>query len=350
MRRCLVVLAVGCNFSAGEVHDAPAGGEPGPPSDTNIVFVTSNAVIPGMIGGLAQADAFCQTSAQDAQLPGRYVAWLSTNTTNAVSRLANARGWVRVDGRPVVDTVGDLIAGHIWYPPLLDEHGIADPSAAFAMATATAGDGTRTGETCSDYTAGGGTITAGRADGATERWTNAGAAVGCDSPVHLYCFGVDHATGVMVMPAPGRRAFVSNEALMLASIQGADQQCASEAASVGLPGNFVAALATTAASVTSRVGGGPWVRVDGVAIGRLDALLAPLNVTVNGAYVSAQVWTGATGPDQPGTPESTCADWATTSTIGLVGDAARSSGVAFDAGDASCATPLSFYCLDADPQ
>jgi hypothetical protein len=347
MRRCLIVFAVGCNFSAGQVHDAPAGSEPAPPIDANIVFVTSNTVIVGMLGGLDAADAFCQMSAQAAQLPGRYVAWLSTTRTNAATRLANARGWVRLDGKPVVDTVDDLVAGHILYPPLLDEHGVSDPSAAFEVATATAGSGMRMGETCNDYTAEAGAITIGRADGTTERWTNVNAGVGCSSAVHLYCFGVDRANRVAVTPAPGSRAFVSNEALTLASIQGADQQCASEAMSAALPGVFVAGLATTTESVSSHVGVGPWVRVDGVAIGKLDALLAPLNVTAQGQYVSTQVWTGATGPNQMGTPASTCADWASSSGSGLIGDTARSSGFAFGDGSVPCTTLLPVYCLES---
>jgi len=74
-------------------------------SAKNIVFVTSTLSTPGNIGSLAAADAICTARAQAAALPGAYVAWLSSTVTSAKARLGSARGWVRVDGMPVADTV-----------------------------------------------------------------------------------------------------------------------------------------------------------------------------------------------------------------------------------------------------
>jgi hypothetical protein len=60
--------------------------------NANFVFVTSRAYT-GNLGGLAGADAICQTHAAEAGLPGTYVAWLATSTVTAPSRLAPARGF-----------------------------------------------------------------------------------------------------------------------------------------------------------------------------------------------------------------------------------------------------------------
>ena len=336
MRGCLIVLAVGCNFTAGEVHDT--GDAP------NIMFVTSNTVVAAMLGGLDGADRFCQTSAHDAKLPGTYRAWLSTTTTNARDRLTGASGWVRVDGKPFVDTVDDLVAGRMFYPPRLDENGGDDPTGAFQVATGTAGNGGRSSETCDDYTAQVGSVTIGKADGTTERWTNANAALGCAGAVHLYCFGIDRAAHVTVTPASGKRAFVTDASFGLGGVLGADQLCQTEAAP--LSGTFVAAIATSTEPASSRIGSAPLVRLDGVAIGTLDAPLAPLNVTPARHYVTSRVWTGAPTPEELGSDASTCKDWTSSALSGTAGDVARSNAVSFDDGAQPCANQASLYCLE----
>lgn len=62
------------------------------------------------------SDGYCSSVAADAGLPGQYLAWLSTTTTNAISKLGGANGWVRTDGRPSANTQADLAAGRIFYP------------------------------------------------------------------------------------------------------------------------------------------------------------------------------------------------------------------------------------------
>jgi hypothetical protein len=184
---------------------------------------------------------------------------------------------MRRDGKPFVDTVDDLVAGRIFYPPRLDENGVDDATGALEIATATAGTGVRNGETCTDYTQQSGAISVGKADGTTERWTNVNAGLGCNAAVHLYCFGVDRAAHVSATPAAGKRAFVTEATFGVDGVLSADQLCEMEAAQ--LPGKFVAALSTSTETASSRIGTGPWVRLDGVSIGTLDAPLAPLNVT-----------------------------------------------------------------------
>jgi hypothetical protein len=50
----------------------------------NLVFATS-AVVDGAFGGIAAADALCGEAATKGNLPGTYLAWLSTSTVDAAS-------------------------------------------------------------------------------------------------------------------------------------------------------------------------------------------------------------------------------------------------------------------------
>src|SRR5689334_19443588 len=95
----------------------------------NVVFVTSGTT-PATFAAppLASADGVCASRAVAKGLPGTFVAWLSTSTTDAIDRLAGSRGWVRVDGAPVADTAAEMIAGRIYNPINVDEAGQTVPS------------------------------------------------------------------------------------------------------------------------------------------------------------------------------------------------------------------------------
>jgi hypothetical protein len=65
-------------------------------------------------GGLADADARCQSDAGAAGLTGTYRAWLATSTASPSSRFdPNGPNWVRVDGLPVALSPQDLLAGNL---------------------------------------------------------------------------------------------------------------------------------------------------------------------------------------------------------------------------------------------
>jgi hypothetical protein len=99
----------------------------------NIIFVSSTQTtglidLPGMTaGGLAGGDRICAKLASAANLPGTYVALLSASsggvTTNALSRVGAASGWVRVDGKPVANAITQFTTG-LFNPPLLTETGV----------------------------------------------------------------------------------------------------------------------------------------------------------------------------------------------------------------------------------
>ena len=76
--------------------------------DPKIVFLSPHIYSPNL-GGLAGADATCQTLAENAGLQGTYRAWLSDSTISAAQRLTHNKGpYVRTDGVIVAHDWDDL--------------------------------------------------------------------------------------------------------------------------------------------------------------------------------------------------------------------------------------------------
>lgn len=291
----------------------------------NIAFVTSESRRIAEIGGVAGADTLCNQLALDAGLPGTYVAWLSDGTTNAPARLAGARGWIRPDGKPLVDTVADLVAGHLLYPIVLNESSVAY-TAQSGVTTGTLGDGTL-GTDCDNWgsISSGSTATSGIASTTFTTWTeNLNLPSACDQPQPFYCFGTDHDVALQYAPATGRRAFVSSEAWMPAGgTDGADAACQTAADTASLGGSWRALLATTTAPAADRFNkdASTWVRLDGIALGPTASevlsggiLDAPLNLTETMQYRGSNpANTGATSVTALGASNSTCLDWMSSS-------------------------------------
>ena len=164
----------------------------------NLIFVSSSTSN-GTLGGLAGADTTCNNLAAGKGLPGKYVAYLSaTNPViNAPSRVGTATGWVRVDGKPVMNTINQLAAGSLFAPVLLMEDGTSvtttqfsfawtgtDKSGSFANSCLPAGAvASWQGPTSNAYV---GNATS--ATNAVQTTTST-----CDVPQRLYCLGIDRA-------------------------------------------------------------------------------------------------------------------------------------------------------------
>ncbi|MBM4776852.1 MAG: hypothetical protein GQE15_04040 [Archangiaceae bacterium] len=326
----------------------------------NYVFATSIGVT-GALGGLSGADSICAQRALASGLRGTFRAWLSTSTTNALSRLGTSSGWIRPDGLPFANSQADLVAGRILYPLRLDE--FATDVFTMKAFTSTLAEGTlNTGaSTCSDWTSSVGQTPAGAGltSLSTTGWT-AGASAPCGSQQRLYCFGVDAPASVKVpAPAQFRRAFVTDSPWMPGGgIASADALCNAEASSAGLPGTYLALLTPLGVSAASRFNtmGAPWVRVDNVSLSPTANSFftdpfwtATLNVTPLRSYGTATTWSGSTNLLFQGAPSNTCQDW----TSGSVNDSARA-GVMNDsevahafggAGTVTCSNALPLVCL-----
>jgi hypothetical protein len=107
------------------------------------VFISSE-LYTGDLGGLAGADAKCQTLAEAAGLLGHYKAWLSTTTVAAGDRLTHSNfPYKNVDNETIADDWTDLIDGALSYPIIKDEYGTPMVSMTGAW-TNTSANGTST--------------------------------------------------------------------------------------------------------------------------------------------------------------------------------------------------------------
>jgi hypothetical protein len=132
-------------------------------------FVTSANPKGGNLGGLAGADAVCQSLAQAAGAGGKtWHAYLSTSTVDAKSRIGKGP-WYNFKGELIAQNVADLHTADknkISAATALTEKGMTpnylagNPPAAVAqplqhdILTGTNEDGTKNADTCKDWTAG----------------------------------------------------------------------------------------------------------------------------------------------------------------------------------------------------
>jgi hypothetical protein len=325
------------------------------------MFTTSTVQTPKFSGGLGGADAICNQLAAAAQpkpLPGNYVAWLSSTSVSALSRLKGATGWVRPDGRPVFNSVDDLSKNRVFYPPRLDESG-NDVGASPWVMTNTNPDGTGyVGpgfSSCSDFSSdidNGTSVLSGIASFSDVTFTSNYGAI-CSKPGRIYCLGVDRQAQVAVVPAQGRHAFMTLGPWPPGrGISSADALCQSEATAAGLSGTYLALLPQMVAgyqySAASRfsTSGQTWVRADGIAITQTAADFftkaffdVPPNLTADGVYRfgAEMVWTGAVTPTS--TVVTDCANWTSSSSSNsaAVGEAGNTNTMDFFyAGTSSC--------------
>jgi hypothetical protein len=301
----------------------------------NIVFTTSTTQT-AALGGLAGADAICAQRAVAGGLAGTYRAWLSTSTVNAIDRLGSASGWVRPDGKPVLNNVADISKNNFFYPPRLDEFGNdlgVDP----VVITGTGVDGmlytgtnaTTCGNFTSDVEDGNAILLAGWAS-ANSLWFTNGAVALCSVQARIYCFGIDHLAQVAVTLAPGRRAFMTAASWTPgAGIGSADVLCQNEATAAKLPGTYKALLAPSGASAASRfdVSGAPWIRSDGIPLAPTASAFFSATVLDVSPSVSADgsvncwscsVWSGAATMTSAGSYMN-CGNWLWTSGTGAIG-------------------------------
>lgn len=176
-----------CDLACGTGQTCMAGACVGP----RRVFVTSGTVVPSMLGDLATADAFCQSSARAVGFAGDYRAWLSAGTESPSTRFArSAMGYVRVDGASVATDWADLTDGSLGASPSIDETGAMAPLDCDVLtATWVTGAG-RFDAACSNLMGTGRRGGMFGLPGRTDNQYTQGclATIACNRPARLYCF------------------------------------------------------------------------------------------------------------------------------------------------------------------
>jgi uncharacterized repeat protein (TIGR02543 family) len=297
----------------------------------NYAFVTSTKQT-GNLGGLSGADAICQARADAASLAGKFRAFLSTSTVNAIDRFGTARGWIRTDGKPFVDKLNDITTSHVLYALHLDESA-KDIGDDFHF-TASNNNGTPTGAgwgSCNDWTVANFTDLA--AMGSTQATSHEvifSGAQYCGASLRLLCLAYDNEAVVNVPPVSARRAFTTDGTWTPGGgLSSADAKCQAEASAAGLTGTYLALLPTSTASAISRFATGagslPWARLDNTLLAPTAGALAAsttkfLEASPNGNAMNTQWWAaqpvwggGVDTLSQVAAAADTCNDWTSSS-------------------------------------
>ena len=157
-----------------------------------IMFVTSGLYIGTGIGGLAGADAICQSAALSSNLPNGlvYRAWLSTTTNNAIDRFApDSRPVVTVTGVKIANSLADLSNGLLANPPNLDQSGALVTNAPWAWTGTLRGGRYYSDTSCHDWS----TTPllavglAGDVNASNAQWTESFPISCATTSFHLYC-------------------------------------------------------------------------------------------------------------------------------------------------------------------
>jgi hypothetical protein len=304
--------------------------------ETMTVFITS-AEYDGDLGGIAGADAKCQTLADAAGLDGAFKAWLSSGDDPTDPNLYSpATGFAESDV-PYVDTLGNTIADN--WDDLTDgdalQHWIVVDEAQNTLEygtvwvwtnTDTLGEfNDRDGYTydCENWTT---ADTSSKGDTGLAycsfypSWTFADYEKSCSILAHLYCFEQPE-------PPETKTVFMTDgtyNGSSLGGLTGADAVCQSEADAAGLPGIYKAWLSAAGYgnSAAERLTHSevPYVLVDGTQVadnwadltdGSLDAPIGPFPA-------GPEIWTGTASDGSFVSGSSDCGAWTSTTGAGAV--------------------------------
>jgi hypothetical protein len=318
--------------------------------NNNLMFVTSKTYdFPGAGTGLAGADNLCRAAATEAGLAGTYVAVLSDDVTAAPGRLVKgtmyARGFVRLDGKPIADTASNLLVEHrVWYPIAFDEHGTLALRFAWNGSNSD-GSPNGPGGDCNGWSSTAGT--------GIESHTGGNVAApfteSCAMARPVVCAGVDRGAPVTApVVVPGKLIFVTSSHWMgSAGLTAAAALCTAEqpAGHATMP-----LLATTTAASAILDMDQLYVRPDGVPIGTgaelaAGALRAGIWVHGDGSMAGNElVWTGSDDFTHPGS-DGNCTAWSQAGFTGITGIPVAGTEWWVASGE-GCETPNSIYCVE----
>lgn|GEM_PF-3792720 len=322
------------------------------PALFNRVFVSSQKY--SMTLGSAQAyDAECNALATAAGLNNAtedaFIAWISSATSSAASRLGDARGFVRMDGRAFAD---ELSGGAIYRGVEFFETGAPVPPTQF-VASGTTPLGELSVNSCASWTATNRGVTGGRATSGPHQWASSGGSL-CSTPQHIYCVEITKERQLVPPQYPGRLMFLTNADFPVADPDTPQQACTRSAPAGSGP---VVPLVSTATQAAAEVleDDADYVRPDGVLVGsgaqiKSGEWLSGAWQQGDGTYPTSirRVWVGGTAVDQLG--DLTCEDW-TRSDADIDGRWSHpqraTDGSSWGTSDRRCSSPsMRFYCVE----
>ncbi len=335
------------------------------PIVNNLIFASS-AKYAGNLGGRDGANLKCNTLAKAVGLPETFKALIATSDVSPSAVLGSGKGFVRLDGAPVVLSVADAQAFKIRNHVRYDETGtIID-----------ADDGVWTGSApplitvngnCQNWAVGTGadTVHVGSAFGGPKNWIYHMQETSCAAAHRLYCVMTDKTVDLVPEMTPGKLVFRSAGGIDGAVSQAAaSAQCAAEATTAGITGKtfkvYRSTVTTPAASLVPATT--VLVRPDGTRVGTgadlaSGTLLSGIWQAADGTYgFPGDVWTGSPSPSVVGVDDQTCAGW-TSNTVddagtgyhGIRGMTGYANGRFFhdtSVGISTCNQTSSVYCVE----
>lgn len=298
------------------------------PATANLIFTTM-ATYQTNLGGTAPYDSACNVVATAAGINNSagdaYVALISDDHSNVLTRLGAARGWVRLDGKPFADTKTALFTNNqVFYPIIFQEDG--QPHNGNGLISGTNPDGTAAPANCQNWTStvdDGNIISCGDADGGPFAWTS-GSGSRCGLAAPLICMGKAKSAAVSV-PAPsgpGRKVWLTSTQFMPNSTTTPDAQCqAARPAGVTTAAAIISTTSRIAATVLDPAT--TYYRLDGVPVGTGADIAGVMPNVLNhpiasgiwqsedGLYpiFNADAWTGSFALNVVGTAITTCGNW-----------------------------------------
>lgn len=283
----------------------------------NLAFITSGR-FPSNLGAVTNYDDKCNAAATTAGLndsSGKaFVALMSSSSSAVSARLGNARGWIRLDGKPLFDTLSTAFGmRQLWNAIALNELGASAGARQFVY-TGLERDGTASASwNCTEWT-GNGQALGGLSDSGPVQWASYVYA-SCGQTLPIICLGKTRTTTVKPIVTAGKLVWTSPDPFINGGGKTPDAVCqASKPSGVTTAVALIATSTRAASSVLSATTS--YVRPDGTLVGTgaqlaAGTLLSGIWQTGNGTYDDGMhtAWTGSQTPNAVGTMQDTCSNW-----------------------------------------
>jgi uncharacterized repeat protein (TIGR01451 family) len=153
-----------------------------------LVFVSSGN-FDGNFGGIAGADAQCQTLAMAASLPGTYKAWISDSTSSPSTSFTQTGFFTLIDGTMIATSWADLTDGTIANPINRTDQNIVISNTFVRTNTLANGGNDSAFGACNNWTSNSPSDVAslGQSGATNSSWTT-NSTGGCGFPLSIYCF------------------------------------------------------------------------------------------------------------------------------------------------------------------
>lgn len=198
---CVDGLCVAVDASAGDAAGPVDSSDSAPPPSKNFTTIfVSSAAFGSNLGGVVGADGKCSALANDAGLPGRYVAILSTDAVHARNRFETTGAIKLRNGTVVAANSEALWTGDLAAAIDVDER--TAKQAGQSIWTGTDPDGRRDRQLstqCDAWTAAPSAgVETGRTDRTNSAWISqggfdAGGTTACANTLRLFCIGPEEA-------------------------------------------------------------------------------------------------------------------------------------------------------------